>query len=259
MFQVSLVIITFGKTILETSFYLGIMGIACRMFSGVWEIYIFSSTIKKCCHAVVDKCFCINRVIIDEINDLLSFNYSVNHFHFIDQSNRWTVSNSTLDFSLFCSDSLHLVEISYFELGKSILKAIVFTITSSEISNHHKSASCSTCFNLNLEDFLTFSCIVPVRNFVYSNKSIFKVVSTSFTCQNKPICHSNVPTSKHVAASSFCTDKPISNRNVNPSKFVSASSVSPGKLICGSNVSLTELGSTIIFHPSKPNMGSNIR
>ena len=184
---------------------------------------------------VVDECFCINRVIIDEINDLLSFNYSVNHFHFIDQSNWWTVNNSTLYFSLFCSDSLHLVEIGYFELGKSILKAIVFTITSSKISNHHRSALCSTCFNLNLEDFPTFSCIVLVRNFVSSSKSIFKVVTTSSVCQNKPICHSNVLASKPV------TDKPISNRNVHPSKFVGASSVSPGKLICGSNVSLTGL------------------
>ena len=203
--------------------------------------------------------FCINRVIIDEINDLLSFNYSVNHFHFTDQSNGWTANNSTLYFSLFFSDSLHLVERGYFELGKSILKAIVFTITSSKISNHHKSALCSTCFNLNLEDFPTFSCIVLVRNFVSSSKSIFKVVTTSSVCQNKPICHSNVLASKPVTASSFCTDKPISHRNVHPSKFVGASSVSPGKLICGSNVSLTELGSTIVFHPSKPIMGSNIR
>ena len=35
---------------------------------------------------------------IDEINDLLSFKSSVNNFHFIDQSYRWTLNNGTLDF-----------------------------------------------------------------------------------------------------------------------------------------------------------------
>ena len=45
-----------------------------------------------------DELFCFNRVIIDKINDLLSFKCSINNFHFIDQSNRWTLNNDTLDF-----------------------------------------------------------------------------------------------------------------------------------------------------------------
>ena len=53
----------------------------------------------------------INRVIIDEINNLLSFKCSVNNFNFIDQSNGWILDNGTLDFSLFYSDGLHLVQI----------------------------------------------------------------------------------------------------------------------------------------------------
>ena len=57
-----------------------------------------------------DECFSINRVIIDEINDLFSFKCSVNNFHFIDQNNSWTLNNGTLDFSLFYSYGLHLVE-----------------------------------------------------------------------------------------------------------------------------------------------------
>ena len=45
-----------------------------------------------------DEYVSINRVIIDEIDDLLSFECSVNNFHFIDQSNGWTLDNGTLGF-----------------------------------------------------------------------------------------------------------------------------------------------------------------
>ena len=85
-----------------------------------------------------DECFSINRVIIDEINDPLSFKCSVNNFHFIDQSNRQTLNNGTLDFSLFYSDGLHLVEKSNLELGKSILKAIDSIIIGSKIPSCYK-------------------------------------------------------------------------------------------------------------------------
>ena len=206
-----------------------------------------------------DEYVSINRVIIDEINDLLSFKCSVNNFHFIDQSKGWTLDNGTLDFSLFYSDGLHLVQKGNLKLGKSILKAIDSTITGSKIPIRYKNTVCSTDFNLNLEDFPTLPRTVPVRNPISFNKSMFKVVSTSSVRPSKPICDSNVPPSKPVSASSFRASKPISNRNVRPSKTVSASSVSPGKPICGSNVSLSEHVSTIIFHPSKPIIGSNVR
>ena len=85
-----------------------------------------------------DECFSVKRVIIDEINDLLSFKCSVNNFHFIDQSNRWTLNNGTLDFSLFYSDGLHLVEKGNLELGKSILKAIDSIIIGSKIPSCYK-------------------------------------------------------------------------------------------------------------------------
>ena len=205
-----------------------------------------------------DEYVSINRVIIDEMNDLLSFKYSVNDFHFVDQSKGWALHNGTLDFSLFYSDDLHLVQKGNLKLGKSILKAIDSTITGSRIPIRYKNTVCSTDFNLNLEDFPTLPRTVPVFNPVSFNKSIFKVVSTSSARPSKPICDSNVPPSKPVSASSFRTGKPISNRNVRPSKTVSASSVSPDKPICGSNVSLSEHVSFIIFHTSKPIIGINV-
>ena len=163
-----------------------------------------------------------------------------------------------MDFSLFYSDGLHLVQKGNLKLGKSILKAIASTITGSRILSRYKNAVCSTDFNFNLEDFPTLPRTIPVHNPVSFNQSMFKVVSTSSVRPSKPICDSNVPPSKPVSASSFRASKPIINRNVRPSETMSASSVSPGKPICG-NVSLSEHVSTIMFHPSKPIIGSNVR
>ena len=206
-----------------------------------------------------DECFSINRVIIGEINNLLSFKCSVNRFQFIDQSNRWTLNNDTLDFLLIYSDDLHLVEKGNLELGKSILNAIDSIIIGSKILNWYKNAVCSMDFNLNLEDFPKLPSIVPVHNSVSFSKSIIKVASISSVCPGKFICDSNVHPSKSVSASFVCTGKPISNKNVHPIRTVSASSVSPGKPICDSNVSLSKHVSAFNFHPSKPIIRSNIR
>ena len=101
-----------------------------------------------------DEYVSINRVITGEINDVLSFKCSANNFHFIDQSKGWTLDNDALDFSLFYSDGLDLVQKGNLKLGKSILKAIDSTITGSRIPSRYKNAVRSTDFNLNLEDFL---------------------------------------------------------------------------------------------------------
>ena len=134
-------------------------------------------------------------VIIDEKNDPLSFKSLVNNFHFINQSNKWTLNNGGLDFRLFYSDSLHLVE-NLFEnvkVGKSIFKAIDSLITCSRSIYGYKNAVCSTDINLNQGDFPTLLCIVPVcdsscyldtASFV---KSISKVVSTSSVFQVNPL------------------------------------------------------------------------
>ena len=66
----------------------------------------------------------INRLTINEINDLLESRCLVKSFHFINQNSGWTLNNGALNFSLFFSDGLHLVEKGNLKLGKSILKAI---------------------------------------------------------------------------------------------------------------------------------------
>ena len=72
------------------------------------------------------ECFPINRFIIDEINNPISFKCAENNFHFIDQEMGGHV---TLDFSLFYLDGQHLVGEGNLKVGKFILKAIDVTIT----------------------------------------------------------------------------------------------------------------------------------
>ena len=93
-----------------------------------------------------DESFSINRLIINEVNDHLKFKCFVKSFHFINLNNGWTLNNGTLDFLLFYSDALHLVEKRNLKLGKSILKVI------DSISNSNPSKS-AVCFNLNKFDF----------------------------------------------------------------------------------------------------------
>ena len=73
-----------------------------------------------------NECFSVKRLIINEVNDLLKSKCLVKKFHFINQSNGWTLNNGAFDFSLFYSDGLHLVEKGNLILRKSILKATDF-------------------------------------------------------------------------------------------------------------------------------------
>ena len=93
-----------------------------------------------------DESFSINRLIINEVNDLLKSKRFVKSFHFINLNNGWTLNNGTLDFSLFYSDALHLVEKGNLKLGKSILNPI----DSNSNANPYKNTA---CFNLNECDF----------------------------------------------------------------------------------------------------------
>ena len=93
-----------------------------------------------------DESFSIKRLIINEVNDLLKSKCLVKSFHFINQNNGWTLNKGALEFSLFHSYGLHLVEKGNLKLGKSILEAV----DSNSNANPYKSA---VCFNLNESDF----------------------------------------------------------------------------------------------------------
>ena len=64
--------------------------------------------------------FLINKLIINEVNDLLKSKFPVKNFHYINQSARWTMNNGVLN-------DLHLIEKPNLKLGKPILKALSLT------------------------------------------------------------------------------------------------------------------------------------
>ena len=140
-------ILLLGKTFLVTdSSILGSVGIVSKMFFGALEIYRFSCHYKiflnyltkiiliniplmlkvwlssvqflrnspvapilfTCGILPCNESFSLNRLIFNEVNHLLKSKCSVKNFHFINQSNGWTLNNRALDFSIFYSDSLHL-------------------------------------------------------------------------------------------------------------------------------------------------------
>ena len=96
-----------------------------------------------------EECFSVNRMIIDGINDPVSFKCSVSNFYFRNQYNGWTLNNKSLDYLLLFTDGLHLDKERNLELEKYILKATNFTINGSKITQYYKNAVCSTDFNLN--------------------------------------------------------------------------------------------------------------
>ena len=113
-------------------------------------------------------------MIINEVNNLLQSKCLVKRFYFINQSNGWTLNNGALNFSLFYSDGLHLVEKSNFKLGKSILNAI----DSNSNANPYKNA---VCFNWNECDF------PPLPSLATRCKSIYSPVKYVGLVR-KPVC-----------------------------------------------------------------------
>ena len=66
-----------------------------------------------------DERWSVNRVIINEVNEILKHQCSINGFAFIFQDHGWTFTNGSLDCSLFCKDLLYLIEQGNVKLAKS--------------------------------------------------------------------------------------------------------------------------------------------
>ena len=57
-----------------------------------------------------DECWSVNRVIINEVNEILKHQCNINGFAFIFQDHGWTFANGSHDCSLFYKDLLHLIQ-----------------------------------------------------------------------------------------------------------------------------------------------------
>ena len=57
-----------------------------------------------------DECWLVNRVLINEVNEILKYQCNINGFAFIFQDHGWTFANHSLDCSLFYKALFHLIE-----------------------------------------------------------------------------------------------------------------------------------------------------
>ena len=84
-----------------------------------------SNTVNiKCGLIPLDESWSVNRLLINKINDILKCYCHKNDFAFIVQDHGWTLSNGSLDFSLFYKDSLHFAEQGNVKLAKSIVSTL---------------------------------------------------------------------------------------------------------------------------------------
>ena len=106
------------------------------------------------------ECWSVNRLLTNKVNDILKHECHKNGFVFKVQDHGWTLMNGSLVCSLFCKDSLHLVEEGIFKLTKSIASTLT-------VRNNRINFSCNN------------------RNTLYSDVSKQSVLATIFFSLNE--------------------------------------------------------------------------
>ena len=103
-----------------------------------------SNTVNIICGLIPrDECWSVNILLINKVNDILKYECHKNSFVFIVQDHGWTLSNGSLDCSLFCKDSLHFVEQGNVKQAKSI----VSTLTAQNNQISFSSKNCNTLYS----------------------------------------------------------------------------------------------------------------
>ena len=170
-----------------------------------------------------DEGWSVNRVLINEVNEILKHQCNINGFAFIFQDNGWTFANGSLDCSLFYKDMLHLIEKGNVKLAKSITLSITSRYNHINLSSTNSNTSYGDITREKLQSTISF--LLNEHDFPWlSNvcQPILSNVSESRLYQRKPA--SNVKlVSVHVS--------PIYARTV--SKLVKP--VNNSKPVCSSN------------------------
>ena len=65
-----------------------------------------------------DECSSLNRVLINEMNEILKYQNNVDDFASIFQDHEWTVANGSLDCHLFYKDLLKLIGTGQCQTGQ---------------------------------------------------------------------------------------------------------------------------------------------
>ena len=113
----------------------------------------YSTSVNICICGLLprDESCSINRVIIDQVNDILLYKCVNEGFYFIDQSNGWTHGNGKLSFKLYYKDYVHLIENGNAKLAMSLCSNMVLN------NNINKNVSkqynlYSNCFYFTLQE-----------------------------------------------------------------------------------------------------------
>ena len=112
----------------------------------------------------VDECwlvnriysFFLNRILINEVNEILKYKCNINGFTFIFQVHRWTFANGSLDCSLFNIGFLYLIEQGNVKLAKSITLAITSWYNHFNLSSTNSSTSCTDTARQKVQSTISF-------------------------------------------------------------------------------------------------------
>ena len=192
-----------------------------------------------------DDGWSVNRILINEVNEILKHQCNINGFAFIFQDHGWTFANGSLDCSLFCEDILHRIEKGNVKLAKSITLSITSRYNHINLSSTNNNTSYSDITRQKVQSTISF--LLNEHDFpLLSNvcQPILSNVSESRLYQRKPA--SNVKlVSVHVSpvyTSSVSelikplnNSKPVCSSNATQRNVCNASSVS--QLIKPLNVS----------------------
>ena len=134
-----------------------------------------------------DESWSVNRRLVNEVTEILKYQWNINGFTFIFQDHGWTFANGSLDCSLFYQDLLHLIEQGNIKLAKSITLTITSRYKDVNLSSTNSNTSYSditrqkvqstVSFSLNEHDFPTLSNVC---------QPILSNVSESRLHQRKP-------------------------------------------------------------------------
>ena len=91
------------------------------------------------------------------MNEILKHQYNINGFAFIFKDHGWTFANSSLDYSLFYKDLLHVIKKGNFKLVNSITLAITSRYNHNNLSSTNSNSSHSDITRQNVQSTISFS------------------------------------------------------------------------------------------------------
>ena len=212
-----------------------------------------------------DESWSVNRRLVNEVTEILKYQWNINGFTFIFQDHGWTFANGSLDCSLFYQDLLHLIEQGNIKLAKSITLTITSRYKDINLTSTNRNTSYSDItrqevqstisFSLNEHDFLPLSnacepilcnvgesCLYqhkPASNVKLVSVHVSLVYASSVSKLIKPLNVSNPVCSSNATKSNICNASSMSQciKPLNVSKPVCSSKTTKCNVCNASNVS----------------------